>query len=95
MLDLLNHKKTVQDIMVEKIIEDVTDSFNLIKDSDKAIDNWLDNEYPPCVLESQLIKVLREKKIDLSEKHKTLFHDWFNHPKISKIFKKKENMMII
>jgi hypothetical protein len=34
LIDLLNNKTTVQITMLEKILEDITDSFDPIKDND-------------------------------------------------------------
>lgn len=45
--------------MIEKIIEDVTESFNKVSQTEQGIDDWFNNEYPKEVLESQLLKVLR------------------------------------
>lgn len=94
-MDLLENKKTVQSIMVEKIIEDVTASFDKASQSEQGIDEWLNNEYPKEVLESQLLKVLRERKIELSEQHKAAFHKWFTHPRIHQLFQDNEKMLII
>lgn len=62
-LDLLQNKKSVQSIMIEKIIEDITESFNKVSQTEEGINYWLNSEYPKEVLESQLVKVLRERKI--------------------------------
>jgi hypothetical protein len=48
--ELLKPQKTVQGILVEKRIEDIVGSFNLIKETEAGVDNWLKNDYPKPVL---------------------------------------------
>ena len=67
LLDLLNQKTTIHAIALEKILEDITDSFNPIKDNPAEIDNWIANDYPKGVLVSQILRPLEEKKVELSK----------------------------
>jgi hypothetical protein len=60
---LLNTNKTVQTVLVEKRIEDIVGSFSLIKQNDAEVDNWLINEYPKAVIESDLLRFVRGNKI--------------------------------
>ena len=46
------------------------------------------------VIEQDLLKILRERKIDIDEAHKTLFHEWFNHPSVHQVFPENERKLI-
>jgi len=95
LLDLLNQKTTIHAVMLEKILEDITDSFNLIKDNPAEIDNWIANEYPKGVLVSQLLKPLEEKKVQLSPEHQKKLKEWMNHPKMVELLKEQNNLIKI
>ena len=73
-LDLLSEKKTVDSILIEKRIVDIVGSFNAIKSDETAIQSWLTNDYPKQVIEQDLLKIMRQRKLDISEEHHKLLH---------------------
>lgn len=90
LLDLLSQKTTVIQTMLQKISEDVTQSFDLVKDNEGAIDNWIANEYPKEVLLSQLLRPLKEKKVNLDAVHAKQLQEWLGHPRIKSLLKEVE-----
>jgi hypothetical protein len=79
---VVKREKSLQQILVEKRIEEIVAPFLQLKD-EKEIENYFKNEYPIPVIVNDLLKPLNkvdEKK--LSEKHKKLLNDWRAHPAI-------------
>lgn len=89
----MENKKAVSSILIEKRIEEVVGSFNAVKDLEEGVENWLKNEYPKPVLDNDLLKLLRERKVELGEKHKKLLHDWLSHEKIKCVFQEDERKL--
>lgn len=81
--------------MLQKISEDVAKSFDLVKDNEGAIDNWIANEYPKEVLLSQLLRPLKEKKVELDAVHAKLLQEWLGHPRIKSLLKETESLSSI
>jgi hypothetical protein len=68
-------------------------SFNIIKSDEVAIENWFKNEYPKPVIEQDLLKIMRERKLDISEEHHKLLHEWLSHPSIRAVFPENEKKL--
>jgi DNA polymerase/3'-5' exonuclease PolX len=94
-LDLLSQKTTINRVMMEKIIEDVVGSFDKIKDNEAEIDSWIANEYPKEVLNSQLLRPLTEKKIEVGEEHAKLLKGWLDHPRVKQLVGEQSNLIHI
>lgn len=93
-LDILSNKdRTVKAIVIEKRIEDIVGSFNLIKDEPYAIRSWLDTKYTEEDIRQNLLKVMRENKLDISEPHRQKLHQWLTHPMIHPIFPEDERKL--
>jgi hypothetical protein len=93
-LGLLNNRaRIVKAIVVEKRIEDLVGSFNLIKDEPYAIRTWLDTKYTEEDIRQNLLKIMRENKLDISEAHRQKLHGWLTHPMIHPIFPEDERKL--
>ena len=95
LLDLLEGKTTVEQTVLSKILEDVVDSFNSAKASEEGVEKWLKNEYPRAMLESQLLRPLQDKKVELDNKHSEMLKEFLGHARIKEVFKDKEDLISI
>lgn len=76
--------------MYEKITEDIVGSFNVIKDNPAEVENWFVNEYPRAMIESQLLRPLRDKKVEMDEAHSKMLSNWLSNPRVKEVLKESK-----